>query len=142
MFFFIVEYLTCFVQSDDHEGCMTEAGVDKASMDACTAEVDEEYKISELFADTSTWSNGRYPQYNVDGDLAVQYGVRGSPTLVINGQTVSVNRSPEAIKQAICDAFTTPPEECSTELSAAAEGPGIGALGSGSAASGSAATCG
>jgi glutaredoxin len=137
----LVDYLTCFVQSDDHEGCMTEAGVDKATMDACITEIDEEFNISEMFADTSTWSNGRYPQYNVDGTLAIQYEVRGSPTLVINGQTVSVNRSPEAIKQAVCNAFTTPPEECSTVLSTAAEGPGIGALGNGSAASGSEATC-
>jgi hypothetical protein len=135
------EYLRCFVQSDDHAKCMTEAGVDADQLGTCLTEIDEQFKITELYEDQSTWSNGRYPPYMVDAELTQQYGVGGSPTFVINGQTVKVNRSPEAVKQAICDAFNTPPEECSVALSTAAEGSGIGPLGSGSA-SGSGGSCG
>jgi protein-disulfide isomerase len=131
-----VDYLKCFVQSDDHEKCMTEAGVDQAKLDTCLADLEEEFKVTEVFES----STERFPPYPVDAVLAQQYGVRGSPTFVINGVTMSVNRSPEAVKQAICDAFTTPPEECSQTLSTASEGPGIGALGSGSG-SGSQGTC-
>lgn len=132
-----VEYLRCFVQSDDHGKCMTEAGVDSAMVDSCVAAIDEEYKITETFEGSSD----RFPPYLLDAELANSYGVGGSPTLVINGQVVSVNRSPEAVKQAICNAFNTAPEECSQTLSTAGEGPGIGPLGSGSG-SGSTASCG
>lgn len=126
-----VAYLKCFVQSDDHEGCMTEAGVDQANLDACVARIDAEYNITGLYNDQSTWSGGRYPLYMVDNELAVQYNVRGSPTVVINGKNMQVSRSPEGVKQAICGAFNTPPEECEQTLSTDQEAPGIGALGSG-----------
>lgn len=131
-----VAYLKCFVQSDDHAKCMEEAGVDSAKLEACVAATDKEYKITELYEDKSTWSGGRFPQYPVDEELANNYGVRGSPTFVLNGKTVSVTRSPEAIKQAICGVFKNPPEECSQELSTLSESPGVGALGGGGSSSG------
>jgi glutaredoxin len=46
-----------------------------------------------------------------------QFGVTGSPTLIINGQTYTGTRSPEAFKTAICNAFQTMPAECSMNLS-------------------------
>lgn len=49
--------------------------------------------------------------------LTTQYGVSGSPTLIINGVTFNGARNSEAFKQAICDAFTTAPAECSQTLS-------------------------
>jgi glutaredoxin len=49
--------------------------------------------------------------------LTSKYGVTGSPTLIINGATYNGARTPEAYKQAICSAFTTPPSECSQTLS-------------------------
>ena len=122
-----VEYLTCFVQSDDHAKCMTEAGVDSAGLDSCLADLEDEFDVTNVFKS----SEERYPPYPVDAVLAAQYGVGGSPTLVINGQTVQVNRSPEAIKQAICSAFNTQPEECSTVLSSEGAAAGIGPLSGG-----------
>jgi protein-disulfide isomerase len=138
----LVDYLKCFVPSDDHEGCAVEAGIDQAMLDECVADTDQEFDITGLYEDKSTWSNGRFPPYMVDAVDAEAYGVRGSPTFVLNGQTVSVNRSPEAVKQAICDAFNEAPEECSTALSATAEAPGIGPLGSGTASASGSAVCG
>ena len=43
--------------------------------------------------------------------------VTGSPTLFINGQKYSGQRTPEAFKQFICARFETAPAECSVNLS-------------------------
>jgi protein-disulfide isomerase len=136
----LTEYLRCFVESDDWEACYSSVGIDKGTVDACISEIDETYKITELYNDQSTWSGGRYPQYPVDGVLASQYGVGGSPTFVINGKTLSVNRISESIKQAVCSSFNTPPSECDQTLSTAAQAPGIGAIASGSGGSAPAAS--
>ncbi|NIO44997.1 MAG: hypothetical protein GTN36_05600 [Candidatus Aenigmarchaeota archaeon] len=137
----LTEYLRCFVGSDDWEGCVDQVGVDKTKLDSCVDATDTQFNITGLYNDESTWSGGRFPLYPVDGILAQQFGVGGSPTFVVNGKTLSVQRSPEAIKQAICSAFNTAPSECEQALSTAAESPGIGPIGSGSG-SGSAASCG
>jgi len=125
------DYLRCFVESGDAEKCISDVGIDKSSLETCIQETDEEFEITKNFEE----SGETYPPYMVDAVLAQQYGVSGSPTFVVNGQTVSVNRSPEAIKQAICSAFNNPPEECNQKLSETAEQPGIGPMGSGSGAS-------
>jgi protein-disulfide isomerase len=65
--------------------------------------------------------------YDAQVEQATDAGISGSPTFVINGVQVSVNRSPEAIKKAVCDAFTTAPKECETVLSTTAASPGFGA---------------
>ena len=81
--------------------------------------------------------NGRYPQFNVHSELNDKYGVRGSPTIVINDQTVNISpRSPENFKEIICQAFTSPPKECSQNLSDEVSSPGIGG-GTGSSSGGS-----
>lgn len=136
------EYLRCFVGSDDWEACYDSVGIDKATIDACISDIDEQYKITELYNDQSTWSGGRYPQYPVDGALTTQFAVRGSPTFVVNGKTVSVNRAPESIKQLVCSGFNTPPSECDQTLSAVGESPGIGPVGSGSGSDSGSAQCG
>lgn len=50
--------------------------------------------------------------------LAGQYGVSGSPTLIINGVLYNGARTADAYKQAICSAFNNAPAECSETLSA------------------------
>ena len=125
------DYLRCFVESDDAEKCISDVGIDKTQLETCMQATDEEFEITKTFEE----SGETYPPYNVDAELAQEYGVRGSPTFVVNGQTISVTRSADAIKEAVCSAFNTPPEECETELSTTAEQPGIGAMGSGSGAS-------
>jgi len=126
------KYLRCFVQSDDSEKCIAEAGVDKTKLESCINSTDEQFNITGLYNDKSTWAGGNYPQYPVDAALASKYDVAGSPTFVLNDVTVSVNRAAESIKQAICSAFTTPPTECSQTLNTTAEAAGIGPIGSGS----------
>ncbi len=52
-----------------------------------------------------------------DEQAAEQYGVSGSPTLIINGVQYSGSRSSEAFKQAICSGFASQPAECGQTLS-------------------------
>jgi len=125
----LYDYLRCYLGSSDKgnwNACLTDAGINKAKITSCVSATDKEFKITELFNDESTWSGGRYPQYNVDKVLNTEYGVQGSPTLVINGEQVNVARSPSAYLGAICDAFNTAPEECDAELSVSASSPGFG----------------
>ncbi len=130
-------YLRCFVVSGDANNCTAQAGIDISKLNACINATDKQFNITGLYNDQSTWSGGQYPQYPVDAALDEQYGVQGSPTFVLNGQSISVSRSAEAIKQAICSSFKTPPSECSQQLNASQESPGIGPIGSGSASTGS-----
>ena len=51
-----------------------------------------------------------------DSALAHELGVKGSPTLVINGKIVNVARNADAYKKAVCEAFNNPPEACGTNL--------------------------
>jgi len=133
-------YLRCFVETDDWEGCVEQVGIDKTELDNCISATDEQFNITGLYNDQSTWSGGAYPPYLVDAALANTYGVGGSPTFVLNGVTTSVNRAAESIKQAICAAFNTPPAECDQTLNTATESPGMGPIGSGSGSS-STGTC-
>ncbi len=114
-----IDYLTCFIEnSGDYEKCLNDNNIDKTALESCMNEVDEQYKIT-----------GNYPKFPIYDDLNKKYGVQGSPTLVINGQKVQVARSPEAVKEAVCNAFNNPPEECNTKLSEDQEKPMWGKLG-------------
>lgn len=75
--------------------------------------------------------------YNAQNARASSLGISGSPTFVINGVQVQADRTPEAIKTAVCNAFTTPPSECSQTLSTTAASAGFGA----SAGTSSGASC-
>ena len=126
----LTDYLRCFVENDDYEYCIGEAGVDEEMLETCVQQTDEEHNITGLYNDESTWASGRFPLFPVEDDLNQEYGVRGSPTFVLNGKSTSVSRSPESIKDAICASFIEKPEECEQELSTASEQPGIGPIGS------------
>jgi len=134
-----VAYEKCFVEKLDYKTCAAQAGVDTAKVASCYAATDKEFGIQASWDDKSSWLSGRYPQFNIDKALNQQYGVQGSPTFVLNGQKVSVARSAEAVKEAVCNAFTSPPAACNTALNSNQEQPGQGPVGAGSAPSGTAA---
>jgi hypothetical protein len=112
-----VSYVKCFTTSGQAETCLKNTAVDETKLAACVSNTDKTFKITESFKNKSTWVSGYYPLYNIYKDLNTKYGVQGSPTLVIDGAQVNVDRTPEAIKNAICAAFTTKPIECLTQLS-------------------------
>lgn len=119
-------YLNCFLKEGEVEGCLTEAKVNQSALTSCIEVTDKEYSITEHYEDASTWLNGSYPPFDIDAIACQEYGVRGSPTLVINGQQAQVNRSPEAIKQAVCQSFNNSPSECSQTLSSDNPSSGFG----------------
>jgi protein-disulfide isomerase len=108
-----LDYLECFLEDGDAERCLTKAGIDKSKLQNC---------ISGNAAD----------YYEDDSSLSQDYGVQGSPTLIVNGQIVSSGRSPDAFLQVICSAFNTAPSECAIALSSESPSPGFGYEGSGS----------
>ncbi len=131
------DYLSCFVSSGEYESCLEEANIDTEALANCVKETDEKYNITGLYNDKSTWLGGKYPQFPLHKDLNQKYGVRGSPTLIVNEkQASSFTRSPEGLKKVVCSAFETPPSECEQTLSTSTASPGIGG-GTGSSSSGS-----
>jgi len=120
-------YLNCFVKDGNSEKCLTEAKIDQNKLTNCIKQTDEAYKITQSYNDKSTWLSGYYPKFAVQTDLNKQYGVAGSPTVVINDQVVNVStRSPEEFKKIVCQTFTNPPSECSQTLSTDVASPGLG----------------
>jgi len=112
------DYLSCFIHSGNSSNCLTETGIDLSNLSSCISATDATYNVSGQYNDQSTWRGGTYPVFDIQKDLNDLYGVTGSPTIIINGQKVSVNpRTPENFKQVICSAFNTTPEECSQTLS-------------------------
>jgi len=120
-------YLSCFVESGESEKCLSEANIDRGKLIACISSTDEEYNITAQYNDQNTWVNARFPKFDIHSDLNEQYGVQGSPTVVINDTVVNVSpRSPEKFKSVICQAFNVEPEECSQTLFEEAFAPGFG----------------
>jgi len=112
-----LDYLGCFLEDGDSDRCIEEVGIDESALQECIDENAEGY-------------------YELDSGLSEGYGVRGSPSLVINGQMIPSGRSPDAFLQTICSAFNTAPEECEQVLSTDNPSPGFGS-GTATASSGS-----
>lgn len=121
-----IPYLKCFTGKDDYAACLKEAKVNESQVTKCMAAADKTFGITAKFDDQSTWLSGQYPIYPIDAALNEQYGVQGSPTLIINGVEASAGRTPEAVKTAVCAAFTTAPKECDTTLSTQSMQAGFG----------------
>ena len=121
-----LDYLYCFLEAGDGEGCLSENGIDIDSMNTCTEAADEEFEITKNLEDQSLWLSGRYALFNTDKEDNEKYSVGGSPTLVINGETVNSGRDSVSLLNVICSAFNESPEECDTVLEVVAPGPGFG----------------
>jgi protein-disulfide isomerase len=128
-------YLNCFFGAGQNDGkeagfqkCLASTGVNQTSLNSCVARTDKQFGITTKFNDQSSWLSGQYPQYPIHDSENQQYGVQGSPTLVINGVQASAGRTPEAVKQAICDAFNNAPSECQQNLGNSQFQPGFGTV--------------
>ncbi|MDO8499451.1 MAG: hypothetical protein Q7S66_02215 [bacterium] len=119
-------YLKCFSGSGDFTSCLSQAGVNTGKVNSCVTATNKKFAIMDKYNDQSSWLSGQFPLYPIYQDLNQQYGVQGSPTLVINGAQVNVNRTPEAIKQAICASFNDAPSECDNVLDSSQPEPGFG----------------
>lgn len=119
------KYLQCFLADGNTERCIGELEFSQTKLDACVDATDKEFGISEAYEDKSTW-RGSFPSFSIHDAENTKYGVQGSPTLVINGVQASSSRDSESLKKAICNAFTTVPDECNTVLSTAGPSAGFG----------------
>jgi len=140
----LIPYLNCFVEAGESEKCLAQANIDQSKLNTCVSQTDEEYGVSADYEDKESWLSGLYPLFKVDDELNKQYGVGGSPTLVINDVVVvsnqqycpggdvmcnvmpSLGRTPEDYKQVICMGFEIMPDECAQILSTGSPVPGFG----------------
>lgn len=133
------DYLKCFLTDANSTRCLAATGIDSAKLKTCTDATDKQFSITANLNDKSSWLSGQFPKFDINKDDNTKYGVGGSPTLVINGKTVSAGRDSVSLLKAICGAFNNAPSECSTQLDATTPAPGFGWDSSGSA---NLATCG
>ncbi len=101
-------YLECFTVEGDSAKCVVQTGVDGTKLKSCLSA-----KAKDI--------------YKTDSALSNQYGVGGSPTLVINGVQSNAGRDSASYLAGICAAFNNAPAECSKQLSSAAPASGFGA---------------
>lgn len=106
----------CASKGNYTEDCMKSVGVDVDKVNACINETNKKFNIVAA----------NYPKYPINDAECKKYGVRGSPTLVINGKVISDWRTPEKLKTFICAAFKNPPAECNKKLANTATAPSGG----------------
>lgn len=91
-----LSYLREFLVAGNSQDASKKAGIDENKINTCI-------------------SNGKAEEYYAkDSELSQQYGVQGSPTLIVNGVEYSSGRSADAYLQTACSAFNTAPSECET----------------------------
>lgn len=115
-------YLRCFLNEGNSDSCLQEAKIDKNKLSVCV-------------------QNNAASYYAEDAELSQGYGVRGSPSLVVNGVMANSGRDPASYLGTVCSAFNEAPSECDAELSSQTPSPMWGWDASADAA-GSAAQCG
>lgn len=93
---------------------------DATTLDTCWKNAAQKLGINATNIETYAYGKEGLDLLRADEALTKQYGVSGSPTLMINGVKYSGERSAEAFKKAICSGFTTEPSECNQTLSSEA----------------------
>lgn len=141
-----LDYLECFLKDGKGDKCLTEAGVDKTKLNSCTEKADKEFDVTANLENKDAWLSGTYPKFDIFKADNEKYGIRGSPSLVINNVRLAssradcsegdeqagkcivypISRFSEAYKKAICNAFSQKPTECQQKLSSETPGPGFG----------------
>jgi hypothetical protein len=126
----LLAYLECFLGTDgDAAGsaqCVKSGKINEAKLKSCVAATDKQFKVKSGLADKSTWLNGTYPKFDLFKDDVTKYGVKGSPTLVINGEVISSSRDSDSLLKTICSAFEGQPGECQAALSSESPSSGFG----------------
>jgi len=120
-------YLSKFLEDNNYEDALNAAGLSETDLKDCEEETDKEFDITKNLEDESSWYNGRFPPFMIHNVENQKYGIRGSPTLVINGEQVNSGRDATSLLNTICGTFTTAPSECDTDMSSfGTPAPGFG----------------
>jgi len=134
-----LEYLGKFLEAGDGKEALSSVGLSESDISQCVEETDKEFDIIKNLEDKSSWASGRFPNFLIHDADNKKYGVRGSPTLIINGQQAQSGRDAQSILNAICGSFTDKPEECNTDMTSfgnPAPGFGFGTQGGSATAAG------
>jgi len=118
-------YLKCFLEAGNGAACLASNNINEGDLNSCVAATDKKFKIMDNY-NNQVGYQGSYPGFDIHKADNTQYGVGGSPTLVINGQEISANRDSASLLTTICSAFNEKPEECNTVLPATSPAPGFG----------------
>jgi thioredoxin 1 len=98
------DYISSFLESGNASQCTRNASVSEAKLNGCLAEENRSLKYA-----------------MADFNETAQYGITGSPTLLLNGERISESdfggRTEQALKNLICCGFASPPDFCSMNLS-------------------------
>ncbi len=121
-----ISYLRCFLKEGNSDDCAKETKLNSAKIESCVKATDKEFKIMENFNNKEDWANGTYPPFDVFKKENTDYGIQGSPNLVVNGKKVEAARDPKSLLAAVCSGFQNQPEECNKELPTVAAAPGFG----------------
>ncbi|MFA7169259.1 MAG: hypothetical protein WC178_00160 [Candidatus Paceibacterota bacterium] len=123
----LISYLECFLADETSSAkCVAQVGIDSAKMASCVAATDSQYGITAGYDDKSTWKSETYPSFPIYQEDVTKYAISGSPSLVINGSSVSSKRDSASLLQYVCAGFSEAPEECSQVLSSTAPSAGFG----------------
>lgn len=120
------EYLGCFLVEGKGEECLASTGIDMDTLENCVAETDQEFGITASLEDKASWRGGQFPMFNISKEENEEYGVQGSPTLVINGKQINAQRDSKSLLETLCAGFKELPDECNTELPTNPPSPGFG----------------
>ncbi|MFH0834257.1 MAG: hypothetical protein V2A63_02625, partial [Patescibacteria group bacterium] len=129
----LIPYLQEFLKAGKFEDALAAVELTEADLAETITAADTKFEITKNLEDKDLWlkdqgGNPSYPHFYTDKDKNAEYGVRGSPTLVINGKVVeNVDRSPAGMLEAICAGFETVPATCSDKLSTETAASGFGA---------------
>jgi len=118
-------YLQAFLDTGDQKTSLAKQGLSDSSIANCMKATDEKYKIMESFNNRDSWRT-QYPPFDIYNADNEKYGVRGSPTLVINGRTIETQRDSKSLLETVCLGFTNKPEECNKVLASAEPSSGFG----------------
>ncbi|MCD4759471.1 hypothetical protein K8R33_01115 [archaeon] len=127
----LLDYLYCFLGSQsgsetEATNCRAEVGINEEMLTTCIESANTEFDLDANLKDESSWLSGQFPLFNIDKEDNEKYSVRGSPTLVVNGETVNSGRDSISLLKAICSAFNVAPEECNTKFEVGSPTPGFG----------------
>ncbi len=119
------QYLECFLVENDSDKCLASSGFNKNKINQCVETTDNEYEITAKYNDKESWK-GQFPPFDIQKEENEKYGIKGSPTLIVNGVEASSGRDSKSLLATICNSFTEVPSECQQDLSSTIPAPGFG----------------
>lgn len=121
-----IEYMNCFVDNGNAQYCLSLVEANLSEMNVCFQDLEERYHLITDVSNKGTYRFDMYPDFEIYDEEVTNYGIEGSPALVVNGKVVTVERSPQAVLDLICNSFVSKPTECDIQISSEITSSGFG----------------